>query len=137
MLVAGNLPYHNIEVLALLSAALLWRLRDRLSRLEMLGLLMALTAFFLPVHNYDLVILAPLAGAMAVWAAPSVKRSGWALVAAGLLFVPLRFAKLADSPLLLRWREFILLILIAFLVAAALNRPAVSAPVADASGDPI
>ncbi len=134
LLVAGNLPATHIEMAALLSTVLLWFIRDRFTRLEILGLLMAMTAFFLPVHNYDLVILAPLVGAIAVWSATSVTRTAWALAAAVVIFIPLRFVQMVGSPLLLRWRELLLIVLIACLVAAALKRSPETASVTDATG---
>lgn len=130
-LAAGHLPAYNIEVMAVLSAALLWRLRDRLTRLEILALLMGLTAFFLPVHNYDLVILAPMAGAIGVLAATSAPRAIAALAAAALFFVPLRLVQLVGSAMLLRWRELILFVLMATLVSAALRRSSTAAPAKD------
>lgn len=122
VLFAGNLPSANVEIAGLLSMAFLWRLRERLSRLEILAVLMGLTAFFLPVHNYDLVILAPLAGAIAVWSARSTARSAVALAAAVLFLIPLRVVLMANSALLVRWREVILVGLMSLLVASVLRR---------------
>lgn len=102
-----------------------------MTRLDILACLMALTAFFLPVHNYDLVILAPVAGAIGVRAAASFGRAVLALIAAAVFFIPLRLVQLAGSPLLLRWRELLLAGLVSVIIASALRRTSLVVSVQD------
>ncbi len=127
LLAAGELRIYYLEVAALIGCIALWWVRARLTRLEILALLSALGALFLPVHNYDLIMLAPVVGALGALTLGDRRSTVLALVAAALFYIPLRFVALAGDALLLRWREVILVAIVVGMIVVAERRTAARA----------
>lgn len=129
LLSAGNLPIRFIDMLVVAGLGLLWLWREHLTRLEILALLNALTVLFLPVQNYDLAVLAPLVGVLALLVANQQLSLAAAIAAMVLMYAPLRLVALMELSLLLRWREPVLLVLVALVLRIAGRRSPVGSTV--------
>jgi hypothetical protein len=135
LLYAAGLHTPPLGLAAVILAGIAWRYRRYLGSLDALAILSALTVLFFPVHDYDLVVLAPLAGAIAVRASGSVPASAVALGATALLFVPQRALRGFEIAVLNQWRVVVVLALVSwlpFLIAQSKSRP--QAPVPDFAG---
>ncbi|WP_188312066.1 glycosyltransferase family 87 protein [Salinarimonas soli] len=108
--------------LGLAILTVLWRYRTALSRLEILASLCAFAVLFLPSHNYDLVLLAPLAGALALRTRSDAQLAWVALTAGLLMMLPQRFVLLFAGEPLTFWRVPVLLFLQVLLIALTVRR---------------
>jgi hypothetical protein len=135
LLYAAGLHTPPLAPAAFILAGIAWWYRQHLGSLDELAILSTLTVLFLPVHDYDLVVLAPLAGAIAVRVSASVPVSAVAIGATALLFVPQRALRSYEIGVLNQWRVVVVLALLSwlpFLIAQTRGRP--HAPVPDYGG---
>lgn len=121
-LYALGLTLPRLEPVAIVLGGVAWAFRRHLTALEELAILCVLATLFLPTHDYDLVLLAPLAGALAPHVRASSGMSAVALLATAVLYVPQRALRGFDSALLNHWRVPVVLGLAAWLVALIRRR---------------
>src|SRR3546814_715896 len=103
------------SVAGLLILAALWPLRRRLDAVTELALLQAVSVLCLPIHDYDLVVLAPLVGAFVLHARSPVAAL-WGILLVVAFYFPQRFMVSYDIAALLHWREALLIVAMAWLL---------------------
>jgi len=103
-------------------AILIWKVRHALFRLEILAVLCALSILFLPSHNYDLVVLAPLAATVALQTRGRPHLQALAIFAAVLLMIPQRFILKLDIEPLTFWRIPLVCFVLVLALILALRR---------------
>lgn len=118
----------SLAWIAIVATTVLWRYRDRFLDVEIFCLLLALPLLFIYAHDYDIVILAPLAVVSWIrWSRRHVAAFiAWA--SAMLLFFPQRLLRGFDWPLLLQYRVVIVLAFIVTLLCLATGRSAMKMP---------
>jgi len=117
LLVSAGLPAPGLEILGVILVGGLWWYRAKLTSLDRLGLLLALTLIF--VFNMDsaYICLIPLVGAL--WVRARQDRIVlWATVGLLLAFgFPRRVMRMSELPILNHWRTLVVMALAALLIA--------------------
>ncbi len=127
MFATFSLRTYIVDAFALIGFGWVWVYRDGLTRLEILALLSALTVLFLPVHNYDLIVLAPFVGAWALQNSTTSRGVLLALFTMVVFFVPLRLMRELEITSVIRWREVLLIGLMIAIMSHARRRHAAAA----------
>ena len=122
---AAGFPPPPVWLLAIPLVAAAWIWRQRQTALESLAILCAVAALLLPIRDYDLIILAPLVGAIAAQARGSLAASATALIAVVLLYLPQRTFRGFDSPIILQWRVLVVLLMLGYLAMLIARRAGV------------
>jgi hypothetical protein len=126
-----SIPSGVFLALSFLCVVVLWRVRASVPSIERLALLMLITFVFSNhLHDYDYVGLLP--GFASLWWMVRRGSVQWyvALGLSGLLFMPQRFVRGANLPVLNHWRTFVIRALTALIILAmarSLRRPKTSA----------
>jgi hypothetical protein len=122
----------SLAAIALLSTIGVWAARRALSDLDALGLVLAISALFVYVHDYDLAMLAPFYAALWTSARRSDLRTAAVSLAFAMLFFPQRALRGRVPPGVLHWRELVLLGAVGWFCASRFKQtPRAQVPVAD------
>jgi hypothetical protein len=115
LLAAAGIPPVGLVPVAAVTFLLLWRRRNKLTDLSILGALAAIGVLFVYAHDYDLVCLTPLFAALWLATAGQANLRLVLLASLALLFLPNRALRGLDLPDWLRWREALVLAQLAWL----------------------
>lgn len=110
----------RLEMLAFPILGILWWKRAYFTSLERLALICVTTVMFLPVQDYDLVALAPLAGAVVARRASPASFAVPA-VAGLMLFLPARLVRALDIAQFAQWRVAMVLMIAVWLIREAVR----------------
>jgi hypothetical protein len=132
LLVASGVEAPTLVPIALLATLGLWFARRALSDLDVLGLVLAISALFVYAHDYDLAMLAPFYAALWTGARRSDFKTAFVALALVMLFFPQRVLRGRMPPGALHWRELVLLGAVGWFLAVRFKRPvSVRAPAAE------
>lgn len=134
LLVAAGVHAPSLGLLAIPLFAVVWWLLDRIEPDELLAILVSSALLVLYAHDYDLAVLAPMHGCL-------LKRAGrgrWDQLGVAtfyaLIFAPQRALRAQVPPVVLHWRELVLLAAVVWLLVIAFRRgPSRAVPAATTS----
>jgi hypothetical protein len=127
LLYTMNVDVPGLEIVAVLAAVVVWRLRARLRPEDRFALLLGATLLFMPNQDSAYVLLVALVSALWPYAKER-PRLGWAMLALGVVFMlPRRLVRLGHLAFLNQWRTLVTAAFVALLVWAIRERLAAAA----------
>jgi hypothetical protein len=135
LLVAAGIPAPSLGLLAIPLLAAVWWFLDRIEPDELLAILVASSCLLVYAHDYDLAALAPIHGCL--WKRAGRNRTSLlGLIGFYLfLFAPQRGFRGEISPVLLHWRELVVLGAVTWVFVTAIRRGPHKAGGASSLGD--
>jgi hypothetical protein len=122
LLVASGVDTPSLAAIALLATVGVWAVRRALSDLDVLGLVLAISALFVYVHDYDLAMLAPFYAALWTSSRGSDLKTAVVSLAFAMLFFPQRVLRGRVPSGVLHWRELVLLAAVGWFCASRFTR---------------
>jgi hypothetical protein len=120
---AIDIPAPGLWPLAAAAGATLLLVRKRLSDAELAVYAIAVPMLLYKAHDYDLVVMSPLAALLAARASRSPLRLAALALGVLVMFIPLRLVQRLDAPAVVeRYREIVVLVMAAAAIAGSLSR---------------